>query len=57
MAKEEKVTTVKLLVRKVWLDKNKNQMHITIPNDNGFGIQAGDYVIIERLEDHFKKLK
>lgn len=36
------------IIRKVWLDKGKNQLHITIPNDEG--IVEGDYVKVEKVK-------
>ena len=38
------------IIRKVWKDKSKNQMHITIPNDNPQRIKEGDYVEVKKVK-------
>ena len=35
------------VIRRVWLDKGKNQMHITIPNDSD--IKPGEYVEVKKV--------
>jgi hypothetical protein len=36
------------IIRKVWKDKGKNQLHITIPNNEG--IEEGDYVEVKKVK-------
>lgn len=39
-----------MLIRKVWLDRGKNQLHITIPNNEG--INDGDYVEVSKIKSN-----
>lgn len=40
---------IKMLIRKVWKAKKRNQLIVTIPKNEG--IQEGDYIKIEKIQD------